>query len=433
MHISQQLAAEAVEQVFSGRNLGLSLESIFAQHQSITPQQRAVAQDLSYGTLRYYGMVASLLGQLLEKALPDERVRCLLLVAIYQLQYDKAAPHTVVDQAVKAASTFKKTWVKGLVNGVLRNFLRQQSALIAKLAGDEVATFSYPEWWMTKLKYQYPEAWQAMLEAGNEHPPMTLRVNQRAISVQDYCDKLSRHGIAVTPLGANAVMLTKALPVMQIPGFLEGEASVQDFGAQLAGYALDLQKGQRVLDACCAPGGKTGQILELADVDLLAVDNDATRIARTQSNLDRLKLKAHLQVGDAANPSTWWDGKPFDRILADVPCTASGIVRRHVDIKWLRREADIASFTKQQALILPALWQCLAKGGKLLYVTCSVFREENQRQIDHFLKAHTDAVQLPPDSHFMSMNLMGLNLQDGQLQPNATHDGLFYALLQKSE
>ena len=427
MFISQQLAAEAVQQVFAGRNLGLALDAIFSHHTHITPQQRAVAQDLSYGALRFYGQVASLLSQLLEKPLPDERVRCLLLVAIYQLQHDKAAPHPIVDQAVKAATAVKKPWAKGLVNGVLRNFLRQQPVLLSQLQGNEIAEFSYPDWWINKLKFQYPQDWQAMLLSGNEHPPMTLRVNQRQISVSNYLDKLKQADVEAQSLGGNAVMLKKPLPVDKIPGFFDGDVSVQDFGAQVAGYALDLQQGQRVLDACCAPGGKTGQMLELANIDLHAIDNDAVRIERTQSNLDRLNLKAHLQVGDAANPSSWWDGQPFDRILADVPCTASGIVRRHVDIKWLRREADIQSFTKQQARILPALWQCLAKGGKLLYVTCSVFQEENQSQIDAFLKTHSDAVQLP-----LTEPISGLDLKNGQLQPNAKHDGLFYALLQKN-
>ena len=426
MHISQQIAAEAIGQVFAGRNLGVVLDGLFSRYSNITPQQRAVAQDLSYGTLRFFGAIQSLLDQLLQKPLDDARLQCLLLVAIYQLQYDKAASHTVVDQAVKAASQSKKTWAKGLVNGVLRNFLRQQAELLANVEDNEFATYSYPAWWITKLKYQYPNNWQGMLEAGNQHPPMILRVNQRQISSADFVAKLSAEGIASQALGANAVMLEKPIPVDRIPGFADGEASVQDYAAQVAGYALDLQNGQRVLDACCAPGGKTGQILELADVDLIAVDNDETRIARTQSNIERLKLKATLLVGDAGKSSEWWDGKSFDRILADVPCTASGIVRRHVDIKWLRREADIASFTKQQAQILPSLWQLLAKGGKLLYVTCSVFQEENQRQIDNFLKTHKDAEQLPLDTP-----LAGLSLNNGQLQPTAQHDGLFYALLQK--
>lgn len=426
MHISQQIAAEAIGQVFAGRNLGVVLESLFARYSNITPQQRAVAQDLSYGTLRFYGAIEALLDQLLQKPLEDAKLQCLLLVAIYQLQYDKAASHTVVDQAVKAASQSKKTWAKGLVNGVLRNFLRQQPELVANLKDNEFATYSYPAWWVTKLKYQYPDNWQSTLEAGNQHPPMTLRVNQRQISVADFVSKLEAEGIVSQALGANAVTLDKPIPVDRIPGFSAGEASVQDYAAQVAGYALDLKDGQRVLDACCAPGGKTGQILELADVDLVAVDNDVTRIALTQSNIERLKLKATLLVGDAAKSVDWWDGKPFDRILADVPCTAAGIVRRHVDIKWLRREADIASFTKQQAQILPSLWQVLAKGGKLLYVTCSVFQEENQRQIDSFLKLHADAEQLPLDQP-----LAGLILNNGQLLPSAQHDGLFYALLQK--
>jgi 16S rRNA (cytosine967-C5)-methyltransferase len=426
VHISQQIAAEAIGQVFAGRNLGVVLDSLFSRYSNITPQQRAVAQDLSYGTLRFYGAIQALLDQLLEKPLDDGRLQCLLLVAIYQLQYDKAASHTVVDQAVKAASQSKKTWAKGLVNGVLRNFLRQQTELVANLEGNEFASYSYPAWWITKLKHQYPENWQVMLEAGNQHPPMTLRVNQRQISAADFVAKLDAEGIASTAFGANAVTLDKPIPVDRIPGFSAGEASVQDYAAQVAGYALDLKDGQRVLDACCAPGGKTGQILELANVDLVAVDNDETRITRTQSNIERLKLKATLLVGDAAKSADWWDGKPFDRILADVPCTASGIVRRHVDIKWLRREADIASFTKQQALILPSLWQVLAKGGKLLYVTCSVFQEENQRQIDNFLKTHSDAEQLSLDTP-----LAGLSLNNGQLKPSAQHDGLFYALLQK--
>ncbi len=426
MHISQQIAAEAIGQVFAGRNLGVVLDSLFSRYSNITSQQRAVAQDLSYGTLRFYGAIQALLDQLLQKPLDDARLQCLLLVAIYQLQYDKAASHTVVDQAVKAASQSKKTWAKGLVNGVLRNFLRQQTELVANLEGNEFATYSYPAWWITKLKHQYPEDWQSMLEAGNQHPPMTLRVNQRQTSAADFVSKLEAEGIASQALGANAITLDKPIPVDRIPGFSAGEASVQDYAAQVAGYALDLKDGQRVLDACCAPGGKTGQSLELADVDLVAVDNDETRIARTQSNIERLKLKATLLIGDAAKSADWWDGKPFDRILADVPCTASGIVRRHVDIKWLRREADIASFTKQQALILPSLWQVLAKGGKLLYVTCSVFQEENQRQIDNFLKTHSDAEQLSLDTP-----LAGLSLNNGQLQPSAQHDGLFYALLQK--
>ena len=439
MNVSQLVAADAIQQVFAGRNLNIALEFALRSQPAATPQQRAVAQDLSYGTLRFYGQIQALLTQLLEKPLRDERLRCLLLVAIYQLQYDKAASHTVVDQAVKAAGYFKHAWAKGLVNGVLRNFLRQRDSLLQKISDNEVATYSYPKWWISKVKLQYPQTWQVMLSAGNVHPPMSLRVNQRHLPVNAYQQTLDEQGLVSSHVGGNALILDKALPVDKIPGFYDGDVSVQDYGAQLAAELLDLHDGMRVLDACCAPGGKTGHILEKANVSLTAMDSDAARLQRTQDNLQRLKLQADLVVGDAA-ASDWWDGVPFDRILADVPCTASGIVRRHVDIKWLRREADIGSFTRQQAAILPSLWRLLAKGGKLLYVTCSVFHEENQRQVDNFLKTQADAKQLPlaafesATSDTVAWDTVTWDTtteKHGQLLPCAQHDGFFYALLQK--
>lgn len=430
MYLSQQLAAQAVSQVLAGRNLTATLEVIFREHASITQQQRAVAQDLSYGTLRFYGQLQALLQQLLQKPLPDERIHCLLLVAFYQLNHDKAAAHTVVDQAVKAASAFRQSWTKGLVNGVLRNFLRQRETLAQNIATNEVALYSYPQWWINKLRSQYPHNWQAMLEAGNQQPPMTLRVNRRMSDAVSYCRKLADHGLAAEVISGHAIALQKPLAVNKIPGFEQGEVSVQDYGAQFAAELLAVQDGMRVLDACCAPGGKTGHILELADVHLLALDSDDQRLQRTRSNIERLQLAANLQAGDAADPMQWWDGVPFDRILADVPCSASGIVRRHVDIKWLRREADITAFGRQQAKILRGLWQLLANGGKLLYVTCSVFHEENQRQIDQFLERQADATQLPL-AHPDLINSDLINIKHGQLHPTARHDGFFYALLQK--
>ncbi|MGZ8257588.1 MAG: 16S rRNA (cytosine(967)-C(5))-methyltransferase RsmB [Methylotenera sp.] len=434
MYISQQIAANAVNQVLSGRNLTLALPAALAIFPNATPQQRGAAQDLSYGTLRFYGEIDAYLSQLLEKPLTDDRIHALLLVAIYQLLHDKADAFTVVNQAVHAVSQLKrpvpKSWAKGLVNAILRNFLRQKEQLATTLKTSEVATYSYPQWWVNKLKTQYPSHWQSMLETGNQHPPMTLRVNTRKISMQDYLQLLTRQEIEATPIGAQAVILTKPQPVEKIPGFTDGIVSVQDYGAQLAAHLLDVQSKMRVLDACCAPGGKTGHVLELADVAMTSLDSDEARLQRVQSNLDRLNLHASLVVGDAASTS-WWDGKYFERILADVPCTASGIVRRHVDIKWLRREADIASFAAQQAKILPSLWQMLAKGGKLLYVTCSVFHEENQGQIDKFLQNNADATQLPfemPANHPQT----SITQINGQLIPSAAHDGFFYALLQKN-
>ncbi|MDO9051178.1 MAG: 16S rRNA (cytosine(967)-C(5))-methyltransferase RsmB [Methylotenera sp.] len=434
MYISQLIAADAVHQVFSGRNLTLALPAALSLFPAATPQQKGAAADLSYGTLRFYGEIDTYLKQLLEKPLTDERLHAVLLVAIYQLLHDKADAFTVVNQAVHAVSQLKrpmaKSWAKGLVNAILRNFLRQKDALNAQSQTNEVAIYSYPQWWINKLKTQYSEHWQNILAVGNQHPPMTLRVNTHKISAQDYLQLLARQEIEANHIGAQAVELKKPIGVDKIPGFTDGVASVQDYGAQLAAQLLDVQANMRVLDACCAPGGKTGHILELAEVQMTALDSDETRLQRVQSNLDRLNLKASLLVGDAAS-TDWYDGKPFDKILADVPCTASGIVRRHVDIKWLRRESDVASFVAQQAKILPNLWQMLAKGGQLLYVTCSVFDEENQRQIDQFLRNHTDASQLPLDAALNNpqANITHIN---GQLIPSNAHDGFFYALLQKN-
>lgn len=417
---SQLLAARLVGQVLGGRNLSQLLDEMRGSMPRLSPQQRAAAQDLSYGTLRHYGRLQAILARLLLRPLQDQRVRCLLLVALYQLEFGRASAHAVVDHAVRAAGRYRVPWAKGLVNAVLRNFLRRRADLLVLLEQDEVARFSYPQWWIDRLRDQYPTRWQAVLEAGNQRPPMTLRVNRRRATVEAYLQQLAAAGIAARALGGSAVMLAQPLPVDALPGFHAGVVSVQDYGAQLAAPLLDLSPGMRVLDACCAPGGKTGHMLECADVSMTALDHDAARLERTRGNLERLGLAADLLAGDAAEPHGWWDGRPFDRILADVPCSASGIVRRHADIKWLRRPEDLHTFAAQQARILRALWQLLANGGKLLYATCSVFVEENQRQIDAFLQERTDAHLLP---------LPGLT--DGQLLPCAEHDGFYYALLQK--
>ncbi|MDR5170201.1 16S rRNA (cytosine(967)-C(5))-methyltransferase RsmB [Methylobacillus flagellatus] len=424
MQVSQQLAAQAVGQVLDGRNLSIVLETLFQHHRDITPQQRAASQDLAYGTLRFYARLEALLQQLLQHPLSDAFIHHLLLVSLYQLTYDKAGAHTVVNQAVLAAAKTRKTWAKGLVNAVLRNFLRQRDTLEQRLANNEAAQYSYPQWWINKLRQQYPEHWQSMLEAGNQHPPMTLRVNRRHGDAASYLESLQAAGLDARALDEQAIMLEHAVPVGRLPGFNAGRASVQDWGAQFAALELDVADGMRVLDACCAPGGKTGHVLELADVQMTAMDNDAQRLQRVRQNLDRLDLPANLVQGDAGNPEDWWDGVPYDRILADVPCTASGIVRRHVDIKWLRREQDIAAFAEQQRVILQGLWRLLAKGGKLLYATCSVFHEENQQQVSRFL-------QVQPDARLVPCKHSTLQLNQGQLLPGTEHDGFFYALLQK--
>ena len=421
MHITQQAAAQVVCQVLGGRNLNQMLSAALQAAPGLTPQQRGALQDLSYGTLRFYGQLIRVLEQLLHKPVPDEQLRCLLLVALYQLQYTKAAPHAVVDFAVSVVRK-RNGAAGGLTNAVLRNFLRKKDALLAAAERSEEGRYSYPQWWIDTLKTQYGAHTEAILLAGNQHPPMTLRVNCRRVTPADYLAMLLQHDIQASLIAPDAVLLEHPMAVDKLPGFSDGLVSVQDAGAQYAARLLDVSDGMRVLDACAAPGGKSTHLLELAQLDLLALDKDEQRLQRVRENMQRLQLSAHLQIGDAAQPQDWWDGQPFQRILADVPCSASGVVRRHPDIKWLRRPEDIDGFAQQQLQILNALWRLLARDGKLLYATCSVFARENQQVIAEFLRQHDDVRQLP---------LPAPTLNEGQLLPDDQHDGFFYALLHK--
>ncbi|MEQ1590422.1 MAG: 16S rRNA (cytosine(967)-C(5))-methyltransferase RsmB [Gallionella sp.] len=422
MHNIQIAASQIVQHVMvDGRNLNQVLDESLRKKSVWTPAQRAALQDLSYGTLRYFGQLEGLLSLLLHNPLSDERIRYLLLVALYQLQYSKAAQHAVVDHAVKSAQ-MQHVKVSGLVNAILRNFLRNQTQLLQQVVQRVEAKHNHPNWWIAELKTQYGATSTAILAAGNQHPPMTLRVNQRRGSTVDYLAKLTEQQIAATIIEPDAIQLEKPVGVDKLPGFFDGLVSVQDAGAQYAATLLDVHDGLRVLDACAAPGGKTAHILERATVDLLAVDKDEKRLQRVVDNLQRLGLSASLKAGDAAQPDDWWDGKLFDRILADVPCSASGVVRRHPDIKWLRRRTDLAGFAAQQLDMLQALWRVLAQDGKLLYATCSVFQQENEHVIAAFLAQQKNAQRLP---------ITLPNNSSGQLLPNDQHDGFFYALLQK--
>ena len=420
MDAVQQSASQVICQVLGGRNLNQVLSAVLQASPALSPQQRGALQDLSYGTLRFYGRLQRVLEQLLHKPVQDE-LRCLLLVALYQLQYSKAAPHAVVDHAVRATRR-RNAAASGLVNAVLRNFLRKRDELLAVADQTEVSRYSCPQWWIDQLKSQYGERAEAILLAGNQHPPMTLRINRRRTTPLDYLVLLAQHDISARLVAPDALLLERPLVVDKLPGFFDGLVSVQDAGAQYAAHFLDVQDGMRVLDACAAPGGKAAHLLELAQIDLLALDKDEQRLVRVQENMRRLNLHACVQYGDAAHPEGWWDGKLFQRILTDVPCSASGVVRRHPDIKWLRRGEDIVGFAQQQAQILAALWQLLESNGKLLYATCSVFSQENQQVIDEFKRQHGDARQLP---------LTASGMDQGQLLPNDRHDGFYYALLHK--
>ncbi|RZT76445.1 16S rRNA (cytosine967-C5)-methyltransferase [Azospira oryzae] len=412
------LASAAVAAVQAGRSL---TEVLAQQAKGELGPTRAQAQDLAYGALRRYGWGEAVLAVLLQKPLPEPQLQSLLLCALYRLESRPEQSHTVVDQAVAAAATLAKGNFRGVINGVLRSYLRQRPELLARAAGKPSGAWWHPDWWLSRLRRAYPRDWETIATAGNGQPPMTLRVNLARGSREEYQARLDAAGIAAVPLGSAALLLQKPVSVDALPGFFDGFVSVQDWGAQRAAELLDARAGQRVLDACAAPGGKTAHILERAGVDLLALDVDGLRCRRVEENLSRLGLRAAVRAADARCPDDWWDGRPFDRILADVPCSASGVVRRHPDSKWLRRETDIAQFARVQRQILEVLWPTLAVGGRLLYATCSVFPEENSQQVSAFLARHGDARRIGIDG-----------ADELQLLPGSEHDGFYYALLEKT-
>lgn len=423
MNVIQTEAAGIVQRVMGGCNLDRALADRLTANPDYSPQQRGALQDLSYGTIRYYSRLEFMLNSLLDRPPRDKLVAHLLRVALYQLEYSKASSYVIVDQAVRAAKKFRSP-VSGLVNAVLRNFLRQQESLRLAADAEKSSRFAYQDWWIHEIERQYGDRSPKILEAGNMHPPMTLRVNRRRTTTEGYMSLLEKADINVQHVASDALLLDQPMSVERLPKFAEGWVSVQDAGAQCAASILGVENGMRVLDVCSAPGGKAVHMLEQADIELVAMDKDEQRLDRVRQNLQREKLSAKVICGDASQPSKWWDGKPFQRILADVPCSASGVVRRHPDIKWLRRSTDITEFSAQQSRILEAIWPLLEPGGKLLYATCSIFRQENQDVVERFLATHQDASQ-------EAIKLPFENDPPGQLLPCNQHDGFFYALLRK--
>jgi 16S rRNA (cytosine967-C5)-methyltransferase len=418
--LAQSFAAsgEVIGRVLTGASLNSALADL--KTRTTTAALAAAAQDLSYGALRAYGVVDAALDRLLDKPVPDASLRGLLLAALSELMVRPDSAHAIVHQAVEGAARLGRPRAKGLVNAVLRNYQRHSAALLADIESGDSGRFRHPQWWIELLKSAYPEQWPAILRAGNDHPPMTLRVNRRRSSVEIYLEKLRDADIAARRVGEHAIRLQTPRRVDLLPGFASGEVSVQDAGAQRAAGLLDVRAGMRVLDACAAPGGKTGHILELADCELVAADIDRSRADRIAQNLARLGLSAHVVVADCRRATESWEANSFDRILLDAPCSASGVARRHPDSKWLRRPEDIPVFARVQAAMLDALWGALKVGGKLLYATCSVFPAENGEQVAAFVRGHDDASALAlPD------------LPGGQILPGADCDGFYYALLQK--
>jgi 16S rRNA (cytosine967-C5)-methyltransferase len=435
--LSDQLAATArtLMAVEQGRSLTDALAKVPAR-------LRPGAQALAFHALRHWGEAGALIALLAERP-PEGAARALLGLALTLLLPQATggnasyAAHTVVDQSVQALEQLRlPQGLAGFVNACLRRYLREQEALLAEAAQDAQARWNHPFWWVQRVRRDHPQHWQAILAANNQPAPMVLRVNRRRVARDDYLEQLRAQGLRAEPVGMDGIELAQAVAVERLPGWEQGHCSVQDHAAQLAAPLLldgaGLPPGGRVLDACAAPGGKTAHLLECAELELTALDVDPQRCERIRDNLQRLGLQADVLAADAAETARWWDGRAFDAILLDAPCTASGIVRRHPDVRWLRRPGDIAQLAAQQLRLLEALWPTLRAGGRMLYCTCSIFKAEGEQQIKAFLQRHPDAQLLPSPGHLMPGEpaaalpggIAGLDNQGGM-------DGFFYALLFK--
>ena len=420
------------------------LQNVLLNHQSLTevlqsPQLQALegrdqglVRDLCFGCMRWHERLSAILKALMTKPLKasDSDIECVLRIGLYQILYQRTPEHASVSEAVNATRDLKKQWAGKLVNGVLRTFLRERERILDQIDTKPGTRYAYPSWLLMRLQKAYPSAWEALVQASNEHPPFTIRVNQTQFSTEHYQALLADVGIESTRVEEvpSALVISQPVPVSSLPHFAEGAASVQDAAAQLAAQLLTPQAGELILDACAAPGGKTGHLLESApDLKVLALDSSAKRLEQVSANLKRLKLTAEIKAADAGDLISWWNGQHFDRILLDAPCSATGVIRRHPDIKYLRKDTDIAALQLEQGRLLTALWCTLKVGGVMLYVTCSLLPQENQEQIQAFLAT-------TPDAHLEPLPLkLGIGKIDRQLLPGYQGmDGFYYALLRKA-
>lgn len=425
------LCAQAVLKVTAaGQSLGEALPAIQAK---LAPNDRGLAAELCYGTLRHYYSLNHIASQLLQKPFKekDGDIHALILIGLYQLRYMRIAPHAAVNTTVEAAKKLKKLWAGNLINAVLRNYQRRFDELNASIQEQPEAAADHPKWLIERIQAAWPAEAACVFAQNNARALMSLRVNHTQVLRGAYLAELAEAGIAAQASATSAcgVALAEPVQVSQLPGFFDGRCSVQDIAAQHCIPLLDLQAGQRVLDACAAPGGKTGHILEAAaNLDVTALDSEPKRLERVTENLARLKFSARIVAGDAAKPETWHTGGNYQRMLVDAPCSGTGVIRRHPDIKHLRRETDIANLAAKQQEILKALWPLLERGGKLLYTTCSILPAENAETIKAFLAATPDAELIALDVNW------GIDTGVGrQLLPQPEHDGFFYSLLQKRE
>ncbi len=399
---------------------------------SVDKRNRALVAELCYGVCRYYPRLQGLLSLLVTKPLKskDADIQALLLLGLYQLDYTRIPDHATISETVAATPQLNKAWAKSLVNGVLRQYQRNREALAGQL--QEAEAYAHPAWMLKKLQQQWPQQWPSIIDANNTSAPMTLRVNLRQTQRESYLLQLQHAGIAADRChySDTGINLEKACDVSELPGFADGICSVQDEASQLVTPLLQPERFSRLLDCCCAPGGKTGHLLERAELgtSLDAVEIDRDRLLRVKQNLDRLKLSATLIAGDATQADHWWNGEPYDAILLDAPCSASGVIRRHPDIKLLRKASDIKSLNYLQGQLLEGIWPCLRPGGLLLYTTCSVFREENDDILGAFIDRTTDAKNQPIVAPWGVATEYGRQL----LPLPGANDGFYYALLEKS-
>lgn len=434
--MARTLAAEAVRQVVGGqRSLSLVLPEVLARCEAA---DRGLVQELVYGVLRWRFRLEALLAQLLRQPLKakDQDIGALLLVGLYQLGYTAVAPHAAVHTTVEAVRAGGKRWAVPLANAVLRGYQRQRAEVDARADASDEGRWAHPRWLIERLRGDWPDAWRRVLAANNERPPLVLRINARRLDRAAYRRALDDADLphAVLPFAPQGIALATPVGVERLPGFYDGDVSVQDGAAQLAATLLAAGPGMRVLDACAAPGGKTAHILELQPrlAELVALDSDARRVQRIHENLARLRLGATVLVGDAGAPEDWWDGRPFERILLDAPCSATGVIRRHPDIKSLRRATDIEDLARSQARLLDALWPLLAPGGMLVYATCSVLRQENEAQVAAFLQRRTDAEERRLDGPWGTACRHGRQILPGDAdREGAGMDGFYYACLVK--
>lgn len=424
-------AARAVAAVMAGRNLDDALAAVSAP---LSAADLSLLKALAYGVVREYSALSWLAAQMLQKPLRDEPlVAALLACGLYQLRAMRVPPHAAVAETVAAAEVLGKPWAKGLTNALLRRYQREQAEIDRRLPPEPAIRQSYPDWLVQQLKRDWPASWRSVLAAGNAQGPMSLRVNRRRGTRTDYLARLDAAGLRYTvpACAPDAVVLDAALPVEQLPGFAEGLVSVQDVSAQLAAELLDARPGMRVLDACAAPGGKTAHVIErCADgddpLDVIALDSDAARLGRVRDTLGRLGLGAMLLQADAGDTAAWWKGKKFDRILIDAPCSGTGVIRRHPDIKWLRRESDIARMAEEQARLLRALWPLLKPQGVLVYATCSILKAEGEDVARGFIAQNKDAVEqvIEPAPEADWGEDCGLGRR---IEPGGDFDGFYYA------